>query len=161
MRKRHAARVQRPRGQIPNAIRRDSEDTLAHRDEDTLAHASSVTPVPGTASRPEHCAEQKLSLAELCRRARRAPGLTNIHVTKSPGTLPPCRARRIRSVKTPRPSSMTPARRHIHTSKSPHGLLRRNPEIHSRVQIAAVHAHEHDPAEHSHCQILDVCFYAS
>ena len=77
---------------------------------------------------------------------------TNIHVTKSPGTLPPRRARRIRSVKTPRPSSMTPARRHIHTSKSPDGLLQRNPEIHSRVQIAAVHAHEHDPAEHSHCQ---------
>ena len=76
-------------------------------------------------------------------------GLTNIHVTKSPGTLPPRRARRIRSVKTP-------ARRNIHTSKSPHGLLQRNPEIHSRVQIAAVHAHEHDPAEHSIIQIPGV-----
>ena len=30
MRPRHAARVQRPYGQNPNAIRRDSEDTLAH-----------------------------------------------------------------------------------------------------------------------------------
>ena len=51
---------------------------------------------------------------------------------------------------------MTPARRHIHTSKSPDGLLQRNPEIHSRVQIAAVHAHEHDPAEHSIIQIPGV-----
>ena len=83
-------------------------------------------------------------------------GLTNIHVTKSPGTLPPRRARQIRSVKTPRPSSMTAARRYIHTSKSLYGLLRRTPEIHSRVQIAAVHAHEHDPAEHSIIQIPGV-----
>ena len=102
------------------------------------------------------------------------PAGSHEHVAKSPGTLPPRRARRVRSVKIPRPSSLTAARRHIHTSKSLYGLLRRNPEIHSRVQIAAAHGHGHDPAahsiiqipgvhatehsprEHSHCQILTV-----
>ena len=77
-----------------------------------------------------------------------APAPANIHVTKSPGALHPRRARRIRSVKTPRPSSLTPARRHIHTSKSPHGLCQHSPETHSRFQIPAAHAHEHSPAEH-------------
>ena len=76
-------------------------------------------------------------------------GPTNIHVTKSTGTLLPRRARRVRSVKVPRPSSTTAARQNIHTSKSLHGLFRHNLDEHSCVQIAGVHAHEYDPA---HCQ---------
>ena len=40
------------------------------------------------------------------------------------------------------------ARWNIRTSKFPHGLFQHNPEIHSRVQIPAAHAHEHSPAEH-------------
>ena len=79
-------------------------------------------------------------------------GPDNIHVTKSPGALLPRTARRIQSVKTPRPLSTTMARRNAHTYKSPRGLFQRSPEIHSRVQIPAAHVHDHGPAEHSHCQ---------
>ena len=87
-------------------------------------------------------------LTEPGRRAHVPTGPANIHVTKSPGTLLARTARHIQSVKTPRPLSLTPARRHIHTSKSPHGLCQHNPEIHSRVQIPEAHAQEHSPAEH-------------
>ena len=54
MRKRHAARVQRPHGQNPHAIRRDTADTHAH--EDTHAHA----PMPGPCSNagPAHSRDQ-------------------------------------------------------------------------------------------------------
>ena len=52
MRQRHAARVQRPHGQIPEAIRPDSEDTLA---EDTLAH-------PDGPPRPEHASSVSMVL---------------------------------------------------------------------------------------------------
>ena len=162
MRKRHAARVQRPHGQIPEAIRPDSEDTLAHPDGHTAEsprtrsrnsgrqlcnHGAWYRYRTGALWLSETIAGRTLPVG-----SKEPTGPINIHVTKSPGTLPPRRARQIRSVKTPRPSSMTAARRHIHTSKSLYGLLRRNPETHSCVQIAAVHAHEHDPAELSHCQ---------
>ena len=159
MRQRHAARVQRPHGQIPEAIRPDSEDTLAHPDGHTAES-------PRTRSR--NSGRQLCNHGVRCRYRTVALWLSetiagrtlpagsheptdpdNIHVTKSPGTLPPRRARRVRSVKVPRPSSTTAARQNIHTSKSLHGLFRHNPDEHSCVQIAGVHAHEYDPA---HCQ---------
>ena len=178
MRQRHAARVQRPHGQIPEAIRPDSEDTLAHPDGHTAES-------PRTRSR--NSGRQLCNHGVRCRyrtgalwlsetiagrtlpvgsdeptgptnihvvespggASHRAPAPANIHVTKSPGTLPPRRARRVRSVKIPRPSSVTAARQNIHTSKSMYGLFRHNPDEHSCVQIAGVHAHEYDPA---HCQ---------
>ena len=178
MRPRHAARVQRPHGQIPEAIRPDTDGHTAESPRTrsrnsgrqlcnhgvrcryrTVALWLSKTIAGRTLPVGSHepTGPTNIHVVESPGGAsHRAPAPANIHVTKSPGTLPPRRARRVRSVKIPRPSSMTAARRHIHTSKSLCGLLRRNPETHSRVQIAAVHAHEHDPAEHSIIQIPGV-----
>ena len=123
----HTARLQRPYGQIPRTRSRIPTATRPR----IRGHARATLPVGS----PEPTDPD------------------NIHVTKSPGTLPPRRARRVRSVKVPRPSSTTAARQNIHTSKSTfltlYGLFRHNPDEHSRVQIAGVHAHEYDPA---HCQ---------
>ena len=69
--------------------------------------------------------------------------------SRTPPRAESVRAEALSSVKAPRPSFMTAARRDIHTSKSLYGLFRHNPDEHSRVQIAGVHAHEYDPA---HCQ---------
>ena len=128
----HTARIQRPYGQTPR-VRRGH--TARHR-----GHARA--PVPHGHARATDWLNPAGGLTE-------PTGPDNIHVTESPGTLPPRRARRVRSVKVPRPSSTTAARQNIHTSKSLYGLFRHNPDEHSRLQIAGVHAHEYDPA---HCQ---------
>ena len=119
----HTARLQRPYGQIPRTRSRISTATRPR----PRGHARATPPVG----------------------SHEPTDPDNIHVTKSPGTLPPRRARRVWSVKVPRPSSTTAARQNIHTSKSLYGLFRHNPDEHSRLQIAGVHAHEYDPA---HCQ---------
>ena len=133
MRQRHAARVQRPHGLIPiearSRIARTRSRIPRHTDS---PNSAGWLPSP----RPRDLLNPAGGLTE-------PTGPANIHVTKSPGTLLPRTARRIQSVKTPRPLSTTMARRNIHTYKSPRGLFQHSPEIHSHSQIPEAPASVH------------------
>ena len=149
MRQRHAARVQRPHGQIPEAIRPDSEDTLAHPDGHTaesprtrsrnsgrqlcnhgawyryrtgalwLSETIAGRTLPVGSDEPT--GPINIHVVESPGGASHcAPAPANIHVTKSPGTLLQRTARRIQRGECPQPCFHTG--RNIHTHKSPRPL---------------------------------------
>ena len=146
MRQRHAAKVQRPHGQIPKATRPDTDGhtaesprTRSRIHSPTLSGPSATDGPPRPGNNPtrqlcDHDApvplpDRRIVLITLvgvrsCYSLNPAGGPTeptgpdNIHVTKSPGTLLPRTARRIQ-----------------------------------KGEVPAAPVHDHGPAEHSHPQI--------
>ena len=101
MRQRHAARVQRPHGQIPKAIRPDTDGHTAESPRTRSRIHSPTLSGPSATTGPPR------------------PGITDIHVTKSLRSMPMSMTQQdIQLSKSPgsMPTSMT--RRNIHNAKS-------------------------------------------